>query len=99
MTAGRLFWISPPIDGSKLTHQTSPRFIRNVSKGGFHPLMSLALTGFVRRHLSIGVGQVLGNDVRTNQAFDELADLLSANHAMKALIDIFVHGHCKLLVH
>jgi hypothetical protein len=24
MSAGRVFWISPPTDGSKATHQTSP---------------------------------------------------------------------------
>src|SRR4051812_33067024 len=98
MTAGRRFWISPPIDGSKLTHQTSPRFIRDVPDRGLRPLVSLSLPAFVRRHCPVGVGQVVRNHVRPDQAFDELADLLSPDHPMKALIDLLIHGNRQFLV-
>src|ERR1700710_1659436 len=99
MTAGRRFLISPPTDGSKLIHQTSPRFIRYVPDRGFRPLVSLGLTTFVCRHLPVGVGQVVRHHMRTNQTLDELADLLSTNYTMEALIDLFLDGNCKFLVH
>ena len=35
--------IAPPTAGSKLTHPTSPRFIRTVSYGRFSPFERLAL--------------------------------------------------------
>ena len=34
MIAGRCLRISPPTDGSKLTHQTSPRSIADITDGG-----------------------------------------------------------------
>jgi hypothetical protein len=89
---------SPPMDGSKLTHQTSPRFIRDVPDRGFRPLVSLGLTALVRRHIPVGVSQVARNHVRTDQTFDELADLLSADHTVQSLIDLFIHGNGKFLV-
>ncbi|HZZ18378.1 MAG TPA: hypothetical protein VFE25_03365 [Opitutaceae bacterium] len=66
MTAGRRFWISPPTDGSKLTHQTSPRFIRDVQDRGFRPIVSFGLTAFVRSHLPVSVRQVVSHNVRTD---------------------------------
>jgi hypothetical protein len=53
MTAGHLWRISPPIDGSKFTHHTSPRFITDISGGGFQPFESLDLMPFVLGHLLI----------------------------------------------
>ncbi len=50
----RFFWISPPIDGSKSTHQTLLRFIGDIPGCGFSPLMSLRLASFIRRHVSVG---------------------------------------------
>src|SRR3954468_11938998 len=98
MTAGRRFWISPPIEGSKSTHQTSPRFIRDVPDRGFPPLVSLGLTAFVRCHRPVGIGQVLRNHVGADQTFDELANLLPADHAMEAFIDLLIHRNRKFLV-
>src|SRR4051794_22793301 len=99
MTAGRCFWISPPTDGSKLTHQTSPRFIRHVPEGDFRPLVSLRLAGFVRCHFPVGGCQILRSDVGTDQGLDELADLLPPDHAVETVIDLLVNGDGELLVH
>src|SRR3990172_2923042 len=43
MTAGRFLRISPPTEGSKLTHQTSARLIGYISNGGFSPFQCLFL--------------------------------------------------------
>ncbi len=39
--------------GSKLTHHTSPRFIRTVSYGRFGPLKGLGFPAFIAAHLGI----------------------------------------------
>jgi hypothetical protein len=45
--AGRVLRVSPPIDGSTLIHQTSTRFIGDVTDEVFRPLRRLALAHFV----------------------------------------------------
>src|SRR4030066_1325548 len=51
MTAGRTLWISPPMDGLKLTHHISPRFIFYVLDQSLRPLQSLLFAFFILRHL------------------------------------------------
>src|SRR6267142_1101461 len=53
ITAGLVFLISPPIEGLKLTHQTSPRFIACVSDCGFRKLKSISLSLFILGHRTI----------------------------------------------
>src|ERR1019366_864866 len=53
MTAGRVFCISPPIEGSKETHHTSPLFIGLVSYQSFAPLVGFPFMLCVTRHFSV----------------------------------------------
>jgi hypothetical protein len=52
MTAGLRLRISPPIEGSKFTHQTSPLFIDTISACRFGPFQSFSLTSTVERSRS-----------------------------------------------
>src|SRR3990172_926584 len=60
MTAGRFLRISPPSDGSKFTHQTSPRLIGHISNGRLRPLERLGLAGFVLAHFHVRGFKVMG---------------------------------------
>jgi hypothetical protein len=53
MTGGLVFLISPPTEGSKFIHQTSPRFIAYVSDGCFRQVKSFNLSRFVECHCAI----------------------------------------------
>src|SRR5829696_4432467 len=99
MTAGRRLRISPPSDGSKLTHQASPRLIRHVPDGRLGPCMSFGFPLLLPSHVPIDSHQVLPEDVRPDQRLDELADPLPSHDPMETLIDLFVHGDSELLVH
>src|SRR2546426_12793808 len=59
ITAGRCLRISPPTDGSKFTHQTSPRIIADITESGFRPRERFRLAYFVLRHLLVGGFKVL----------------------------------------
>ncbi len=78
MTAGLVLRISPPIDGSTATHQTSPRrgvlsgFIRPgvigyIAGKLFDPLCCLALALLVGRHGAIAFHQIASGDVRARE--------------------------------
>src|SRR5450756_2367528 len=99
MTAGRFFLTSPPTAGSKLTHQTSPRFMRDVRDGGFCPLMSFCLASLVGRHFAIGRDEVPADDMRTDERFDEAADLVAPDNLVKTRVDLFVHRDGEFLLH
>src|SRR5215210_1363304 len=99
MTAGRRLRISPPSDGSKLTHQTSPRLIRHVPDGRLGPRMSFGFPLLLPGHVPVSSQQVLPDDVRPDQCLDELADPLPSHDPMETLIDIIVHGEGELLVY
>ena len=53
MTAGRRFLISPPSEGSKLTHHISPRFIGDIPHRRLGPLGAVGLAGLVQCHLPV----------------------------------------------
>src|SRR3970040_241504 len=65
MTAGRSFLISPAMDGPKLTHQTSPRFIGPGPDGGLGPFGPLALPPPIFGHLTVGRYQFFSQNVGT----------------------------------
>src|SRR5438105_880445 len=53
MTAGRVFWISPPTEGSNETHQTSPLITRGLLHQPFAPFLSFFLSLPIRSHRAI----------------------------------------------
>src|SRR5579863_152270 len=60
ISAGRVFWISPPTDGSNATHQTSP--LRGcIADQPFAPLFCLCLLLGVACHLAIALQQSAGS--------------------------------------
>src|SRR5215207_8257217 len=97
--AGRRFWISPPRDGSKSTHQTSPRFIGDVSDERLDPLKGFRLRLFVGSHLGVPLLQVFRHYVRTHQFLNELADPPRSDDAVQSIIDPLVHADRQLLLH
>src|SRR5207253_7075230 len=74
MTAGRSLRTSPPTAGSKLTHQTLPRFIGHVPHGGLGPFQRLGLACLLLGHLLVRAFEVRANDIGAHQRLDELAD-------------------------
>src|SRR5262249_49338694 len=99
MTAGRSLRTSPPTAGSKFTHQTSPRFIGDVSDVGFGPLQRFGLARFFAGHLLIGNLQVFADDVRTNQRFDKLTDPPPPDDGVEPFVDALIDGDGKFLLH
>src|ERR1019366_6742267 len=103
MTAGRVFCISPPTDGSKSTHQTSPRSMRvrggSVSDDAFRRLQRLPFSGVVGGHVAVRSFDILRHDVGACEFFNELADSAPADGPVKALIDGLADRNCKLTTH
>jgi len=60
MPAGRCFFISPPTEGSKFTHYTSPRFIAGISNYSFRPFKSFCFVLFILGHLLVIPAQPKG---------------------------------------
>src|SRR3954465_4576912 len=83
MTAGRCLRTSRPTAGSKLTHQTSPRFIGYVSHRGLGPLECLCFARFLLGHLLVSDLQVLADDVGPHQGFNEPADSPPADNGVQ----------------
>src|ERR1019366_4650337 len=52
MTAGRIFWISPPIDGSKSIQYTSPR-LKSISDQCLAPCLCFCFPLRIGRHFAI----------------------------------------------
>src|SRR6267143_5140250 len=88
ITAGLVLRISPPIEGSKATHHTSPRrgglsgLIGNIAGQVLHPLRGFALTFFVGGHRPIAFYDLLRDHVRPRKIVEESADPSSADNAM-----------------
>src|SRR5262249_52292218 len=99
MTAGRSLPTSPPTAGSKLTRQTSPRFIGDVSQGGLGPFHRLCRARFVLSHLLVRDLQILGDDMGPNEGLDKLANPSRTDHAVQALVDTLVDGNGQFLLH
>src|SRR5262245_1329585 len=84
---------------SKLTHQTSPRFIDSVPHGGFCPIQSLGRARLILCHLLVSDIQVLADDVGPNEGLDEFADAPPPDDGVQPVVDALVHGDGQLLVH
>src|SRR3989304_9484767 len=78
MTAGRFFLISPPMEGSKLIHQTSRRFMGYVLEGDLSPLYGLFLPLFVPCHLSVSRFQIRAYYMGAHQFFNQFTDFAGA---------------------
>ena len=99
MTAGRCLRISPPTDRSKLTHQTSPRVIADITDGGFCPGERFGFTRFVVRHLLIGRFQCVCQDMRADEIFNKAANTATTDNFMEAVVHGLVEGDRKLFLH
>src|SRR5437879_12145292 len=88
MTAGRLFRVSPPMEGPKFTHHTSPRLIGYIPHGPLCPLQSAGLALLVLRHLLVRLFEVLPRDLGADQVFDESADPAPSHHGVKTLVHL-----------
>src|SRR5579862_762670 len=99
ITAGRSLATSPARDGSKLTHQTSPRFIGNVPDGSFGPIKRFGFACLVLGHLLVCVFEVLAHHVGAHEPFDEAAYLATADHRVQTVVDAFVEGNGEFLLH
>ena len=102
MTAGRVFRISLPNDGSKLTHQTSPlimRFVHSIGNDRFGPGERFSFSLLVGSHFAVGGLDIIRQNVRASELFDELADVTPADVAVKAFIDCVADSDGELAVH
>jgi len=99
MIADRGFRISPPREGSKLTHQTSPRCIETVLHGDLCPVQSLSLPLSVLRHLFISTIQVRVEQVGANLVFDEPADPARAHHFAQTAVNLSLKRNGQFPVH
>src|ERR1700674_3542579 len=96
MIAGRVFLISPPIEGSKATHQTSPRrgaavspwLIRDVSDQPLAPFQRFRFPPLVRRHRAVALLQTSMHDVRAGKIVQEAADVAPADNLSQTLVDL-----------
>src|SRR5438132_455192 len=92
MTAGRSLRTSPPTAGSKLTHQTSARFIGQISDGCFGPLQRLCFACFLPGHRFVSDLQIFTNDVGADEGLDELADAPPTDDGAQPVVDALVNS-------
>lgn len=108
-TAGRVFRISPPTDGSKVTSQASPRrgdgsavtpgFVCHVGQQAVGPDFGFGLARFVGRYRGESGGEVLADDMRAGEVVQEAADAAAADDGVQAVLDLSVHGDGEFLRH
>src|SRR5438552_3786399 len=99
ITAARFFWISPPTEGPKLIHQTSPRFIADIPHRVFRPLQSFGFALLVSSHLPVSLFELLGDDVGAYRLLDEAADATPTYDCMQSFVNFLVDGNRQLLLH
>jgi hypothetical protein len=91
MTAGRVFWISPPSEGSKSTHQTSARSIGlisgQISDYSLGPFQGFAFPEVIRGHVPVGGFDVQRHDMGTSKLLDELTDTTATDNAVEAFVN------------
>src|SRR5713226_8367528 len=94
--AGLVLRISPPIDGSKATHQTSPRcgglsgLIGNVAGQVFDPLLGFPLVLLVFCHRPVAGGTITLQHVRAGKIVQKAADAAASDDAVEAGINLVV---------
>src|SRR3989304_5898750 len=99
MMAGRFLRISPPTEGSKLTHQTSPLFMGAVPEGCLGPFQRFLLAGLILRHLLVSRLELGSDNMRAHEFLDKLADLSRSDDLMEAFVDLLFDGDRQLLLH
>src|SRR4030042_1410330 len=87
------------MDGSKLTHHTSPRFIAHVSDGSLSPFNGFLLSFLVLGHLGIRLFKLFIQDMWAHKIFNKVADAASSYSFVKALVYLFVDSDGQLLLH
>jgi oligopeptide/dipeptide ABC transporter ATP-binding protein len=87
ITAGLVFLISVPTDGSNSTHQTSPRFTVHVVGQCVAQSLCLFLTGCIDCHGTVAVIEGGTQDVRTQQILNELAHAPLSKRRVQPVID------------
>src|SRR5580700_5524709 len=98
IAAGRVFRISPPREGSKSTHQTSPRSIApiryDISDQTFGPLESIAFPLGIQRYLAVRVAKILvpSPDLPIAKPLGDALDVLW-RQAIDGLLDFFQPAH------
>src|SRR5437660_7966887 len=96
MTAGLVLRISPPIEGSKATHHTSPRrgglsgLIGNVAGQVLYPLRRCALALLVGGHRPIAFYNLPRDHVRPREIIEETADPPPPDNAVQPLINLVI---------
>src|SRR5271169_2256039 len=85
MIAGLVLRISPPIEGSKATHHTSPR------RGG--------LSGLIGGHRPIAFDDFPRDDVRPREIIEEAADPPSADDAVQPFVYVVIDRDRQLFGH
>ena len=99
MRAGRFLVVSPPNDGSKLTHQTGPRAIGHISTKRLTPFGGFLFAGRVGGHgVVVGV-EGLWRYVGAGEVFEELADAATAQQRVEAAVDVIAETDGETLRH
>src|SRR5208282_3526150 len=105
MIAGRVFLISPPVEGSKTTHHTSPRrgagvspwLIRDVPDQSLAPFQRFGFPLLVSRHRAVALLQTSLHDVRPGEIVQEATDIPPTNHLAQALVHLVFDRDGQLL--
>src|SRR3990170_7336751 len=92
MTAGRFLRISPATDGSKFTHQTSPRLIAHVPDGDFCPFESFQFARLILAHFLICRLKIGRQDMGSNEIFNEAADPPPTHYVVEPFVHLLVQG-------
>src|SRR5205807_8896086 len=104
-TAGRVFRISPPNEGSNATHHTSPRcgglsgLIGDVRGQVFDPFRSFALALLVGGHRLVAFGQISLQHVRTREIVQKAADPAPPDYAVQVGVNLVIDGDGEFLGH
>src|SRR5271165_5741621 len=105
MTAGLVLQISPPIEGSKATHHTSPRrgglsgLIGDVAGQVLYPFRGFVFALFVGGHRPIAFDDFPRDNVRPRKVIEESADPPPTDDAVQPLIYVVIDRYRQLFGH
>jgi hypothetical protein len=92
--ADRVLRVLPQIEGSKATHQSSPRrgglsaLIGNVTGKVVDPFLRFAFVFFVRDHRTVALDELARGHMRPRKIIKEAADPRRPDDMMQAFIDL-----------
>src|SRR4030042_6768411 len=99
MTAGRFFLPPPPMEGSKLTHQTSHRFMIHILEGILCPFRSFLFPLPVLGHFSVVRLEVRAHYVWADYFLYKSAYFSGTDGLVEPLINLFINGYGQFLLH